>query len=154
MSLKIIIARKHTCSHKLLLEYPHKIQQTLRSAVSYIVQCIRRLRKPVLPDLSLRRLLHDSDNSFDNIIYICKVPLAVPVIEYLYLFSLDKLLRKLEICHIRTSRRTIDRKESQTSARNIIKLAVRMSHQFVALLGRSIERNRRIHLVISRIWNL
>ena len=124
MRLKIKILWQNPGSHKLLLKNSNKIQKTLRLAVTDIIQSIRRHRKSVLPRLSDRSLLHHAHNTFHHIIDIGKIPHTVTVIEYLYLLAADKPVGKTEISHVRTTGRTIDSKETQTSSRNIIQLAV------------------------------
>ena len=154
MRLKVIVFRQHTSAHKLLLKDVDKLQKIFRRTVSYVVNCIRRQRQAVLARLALRRLLHHAEHSLYNVIDIGEVPLAVSIIEYLDLVTLDKLVRKSEIRHVRTSGGAIHREEAESRRRNIVQLAVCMSHQLVALLRRRIERNRVVYLVIRRIRNL
>jgi len=79
-------------------------------------------------------MLHDADNSFDNIINKREVTLAVAVIENLNRLALSQLVRKTEISHIGTTRRSIDRKEPKSRRRNIVQFGISMSHQLITFL--------------------
>ena len=57
-------------------------------------------------------MLHNPNDSLDNIVDIGEIPLAVSVIKDAYLLSFYKLVRKSEVGHIRTSCGAIYRKES------------------------------------------
>jgi UDP-glucuronate 4-epimerase len=59
--------------------------------------------------------------SLHNIIHIGKITFTITIIEYLDSFAFYKLVGKPEIRHIRTTCRTINRKETQACGWNIIK---------------------------------
>ena len=154
MSLEIIVCRKHTGSEQFLLKDGHELEKVLRIAVTDIVNSIRRDRQTVLTCLLCRSLLHDTDHTLYDIIYISKVALAVSVIEDLYLVTLHKLVGESEVGHIRASGRSIYSKETQTGRWDVVKLAVGMGHQLIALLSSGIEGHRIVHLVVSRVRHL
>lgn len=126
MGIKIIILRQHSCTDQLLLQDVHKLQQILRLAVSDIVNRIRRNRQTILAISLLRRCLHHTLYPFHDIIHISKISLAVSIIKDLDLLPGTQLIGKSKICHVRSSRRSVNRKETKTRRWNIIKLAVRM----------------------------
>lgn len=79
---------------------------------------------------------------------------TISIIKYLDRLPRTKLIRKSKIRHIRSARRSIDRKETQPRRRNILQLRIRMRHQLITLLRSRIKQNRIVHLVISRIRHL
>ena len=113
-----------------------------------VIHCIRRDREPVCPVLFFRSSLHHTDNTFDNIIHIREVSLAMPMIEDLDRLSCQKLIRKSEVRHIRTARRTIHRKEAKTRTGDVVQLRIAMSQKLIRLLRRRIERYRMIHFIL------
>ncbi len=126
------------------------IQQILRSAAADVVDGIGRKGKSVLAGEPFRSALHDADYTLYDVINICKVPLAVSIVENLYRFSGCQLLRGGEIEHIRTAGGAIDGEKPQACRRNVIKLGVTVRQQFVALLGGGIEGDGIVHLVVHR----
>ena len=87
---------------------------------------------------------------FYNIVYICKISAAVAIVEDLNGVTLQQLVRKPKICHVRTSGRTIDGKETQSCRWDIIQFRIAMCHQLVAFLGGSIQTHRIINSIIRR----
>ena len=65
-----------------------------------------------------------------------------------------QLVGESEVSHIRTACRTIDRKESQSSGRNVVELGVGVCHQLVRFLSGCIQRHRVIYLVVGAVRNL
>ena len=96
-------------------------------------------------------MLHDPDDTLNNIVHIGEIPLAVAVIEDLDGLSLPQLVCKTKISHIRPAGGTINGEEPQSRGGNIIELAVGMGQQFIGLLGGRIQGNRIIHLLIGGI---
>ena len=72
------------------------------------------------------RGLEYHQDALNNIINICKISLTITIVKYLNRITAQKFIGKTEICHIRSSSRTINCKKAQTGGRNIIKLTVRM----------------------------
>ena len=152
--LEIVVGRKHSGSDQLLLENGNEIQKIFRLAVTYIIYCIGRNGKTVLACGARRGLCHYPQHTLDNVVDVGEVALAVSVIENLYGFSPEQLVRKSEVSHIRTAGRTIHREETQAGGRNVVELGIGVGHQFVALLGSGIEGNRIVNLVVRRVRNL
>ena len=120
MSLKIIVGRKYLCTNEFLLQYRHKVEQIFRTAVSYVVYAVGRERQSVIAVLFLRRTLHNAFDSFDDIVHIREIALAVAEVEYLYGLALQELVGKAEVCHIGSACRSVDREETQSRGRDIV----------------------------------
>ena len=119
-----------------------------------IIDRVGRNGQAILTGALVRGALHDAVDTFYNIIDIGKVTAHIAVVKDLYLFSCHKLFRLAEIEHIRSSSRTIDCKEAQACRGDVVKLAVSMSQQLIALLGSSVEAHGVIHFVVGTEWNL
>ena len=91
---------------------------------------------------------------FHDVIHICKVPLAVPVVENLDGFAVHQFVGETEICHVRTTSRAINREEPQACRGDIVEFGVGVCHQLIRLLGRCIQRHRVVHLVIGGVGHL
>lgn len=154
MGLEIVVGRQDAGTDEFLLENRHEVQKILRGVVADVIYLVRRNRKSVLAVLLLRGMLHDTHYTLHDVIDIGKVAFAVSVVEDLDGFAFTEFVGEAEICHVGTAGRTIDRKETETCGRDIVELRISMSHEFVALLGRSIEAHRVVHLVIGRIRHL
>ena len=139
MGFKVIVLRKHSCTYKLFLEDGYKVKEVFGRVVADVVYLIWRDRKTVLTILLLWSMLHDTDYSFYNVIDKSKVALAVAIIENLDCITFNKLIGETEVCHIWTTSWTIYCEETQACRRNVIELAVGMSHKLVALLGGCIK---------------
>ena len=82
--------------------------------VADIVNFVRRNRQSVLSVFLFGRTHHYTFHAFHNVVNISEIAFAIPVIENLNRLAFDKFVRKAEIRHIRSARRTIYRKKSQT----------------------------------------
>ena len=131
MTVKIIIFRQNSRPDQFLLQNIHKLKQILRMIISDIVYRIRWNRQSIFSNLLFRWSLHHTHHALYNIINIGKITLAVPVIKNLNLFIIFKFIRKSKICHIRSSCRTIYRKETKSCGWNIVKFTVGMCHQLI-----------------------
>lgn len=154
MGLEIVVGRQDAGTYQFLLENRHEIQKILRRVVAYVIYLVRRNRKAVLTVLLLWGMSHDTHYTFHDVVNIGKVAFAVAVVEDLDGLAFTEFVGESEICHVRTSCGAIDRKETETCGRDIVELRVSMGHELVALLGRSVEAHRIVHLVISRIRHL
>ena len=96
-------------------------------------------------------MLHDAHHAFHNVIDVSEIALAVAVVEYPDGFAFHQFIGEAEVCHIGSASRAIHREKAQAGTRNVIELAVGMSHQFIALLGSRIEADGIIHLVIGGV---
>ena len=154
MGLEIVVGRQDAGTYQFLLENRHEVQKILRGVVADVIYLVRRNRKAVLAVLLLRGMSHDTHYTLHDVIDIGEVAFAVAVVEDLDGLAFTEFVGEAEICHVGTAGRTIDRKETETCGRDIIELRISMGHEFVALLGSSIEAHRVVHLVISRIRHL
>ena len=121
--------------------------------VADVIDLVRRDRQPIFTGGALGSLRHDAHDALDDIVDIRKVTLAVAVIEYLYSFTGAQLVCKAEVCHVWTPGGTVHREETQTGARDVIELRVCMRHKLIRFLGRGVETDRVIDLVVGRVGN-
>ena len=122
--------------------------------IAYIINFIRRYRQTIFTHPTFRSFCHHTNHAFYDVIHIRKVALTVPIIKYLDFLTFQQLIGKTKVSHIRTTCRTIYRKETETCGRNVIKFRVSMCHQFITFFCSSIEAHGIIHLVIGRIRHL
>ena len=146
--------RQYSCTHKLFLENGYEVKEVFRRVVADVIYLIWRDRKTVLTILLLRSVLHDTHNTFYDIIYKSEVALAVAIVEYLDGLAFNKFVGETEVSHIWTTSWTIYGKETQASRRNVVEFAIGMSHKLIALLCGCIKRHWVVYLIISRIRNL
>lgn len=154
MCLEIVVGRQDAGTDQFLLENRHEVQKILRGVVADVIYLVRGNRKAVLTVLLLRGMLHDTHYSLHDVIDIGKVAFAVSVVEDLDGLAFTEFVGEAEIRHVRAAGWAIDREETQTCGRDIVELRISMGHKLVALLGRSVEAHRIVHLVICRIRHL
>ena len=70
------------------------------------------------------------------------------MVEYRDRLPLENGTGKLEKCHVRPPPRAIDSEEAQPGYRKVIKAAIAVGHQLIALFGRGIEADRVIDRII------
>ena len=138
---------------QLMMQYIHEIKQIFRPALAYVVQFVRRDRQSVNACFPLGSPVHHQHDPFHYIIYVCKVPHALAEIENLDFLPCQKLVRKAEICHVRTSCRTIDCKKAKPCGRYVIQFRICMGQHFIAFLGGGIQGDREISPVVNRVWS-
>ena len=148
MCLKIIISRKYLGCYQFFLQNSHKIKQILRRIIPNIVYFIGGNRKTILAIFLFWRMLHNTYYTFHNVIYIGEVTLTVTIIENLNSFAFTQFIGKTKVRHIRTTCRTIDRKETKTSRGYIIEFTISVCHQFITLLCNSIKTYRIIYFIV------
>ena len=122
MSLKVKVSRQHTSTHQFLLQDIHEVQQILRLPTTDVINSIGRDGQAILTLLSGRWSLHHSPHTLYDVINIGEVTTAVAVVEDLDGLTLQQLIGKSEVRHIRTTSRTIYRKETKSRCRDIIQL--------------------------------
>lgn len=152
--LEIIVRRQHTSTNQFLRQNLHKVQQVFGVGIADVVNCIGGNGQTIFAVLLFRSLCHHTYNAFHDVIHIGKVPLAVSVVENLDGFAVHQLIGKAEICHVRTTGRTIHGEEAQTCRGDIVEFGVSVCHQLIGLLGSRIQGNRVVHLVISGVGHL
>ncbi len=74
---KVIIFRQHFCPNQFFLQNLYEIQKVLRILIANVVDCIRRNWQTIFSISAFRCALHDTNNTFHNIVHISKVTLAV-----------------------------------------------------------------------------
>ncbi len=153
MGLEVIVGRENLGGDEFLLEDSHEVEEIFWGVVADIVYLIWWDREAVLTILLLRGMLHDTNHTFYDIVDIGEVAFAVAIIEDLYGLAFTEFVGKSEICHVRTTGRTVDGKEAETCAWDVVEFAVGVSHEFVALLCGSIKRDWVVHLVVGRVWH-
>ena len=153
VGLEIVVFGEHACTDKLFLEDGDEVEQVLGTVVADVIYFIRRDGKTVFSVFLFRGVLHHTDDSFDDVINVGEVALAVAVVEDLDGVALHQLVGKAKVGHVGTTGRTIDGEETETCGRYVVELAVGVCHQFVALFGSGIEGHGIVNLVISGIWH-
>ena len=154
MTLKIIVSRKDSSCQQLVLEYLDKVQEILGRVVANVVHLIRWYWQTVFACCLFWCMLHDANYSLDNVINVCEVAFAVAIIENLYGFAFHKFVGETEVCHVWATGRTIDSEEAKACRRNVIELAIGMSHKLVTLLSGGIEADGVIDLIFRAVGYL
>ena len=154
MGLKVVVPGQHPGPDKLLLEDGHEVQKALRGAVADVVHHVRRLRKAVLAIASLGCVAHDPHQTLHAVVYVGEVPLAVSVVEDTYLLTFYQFVREAEVGHVGPAAGAVDGEEPQARGRYVVELAVGVGQQLVALLGRGVEADGVVHLVVGGVWHL
>ena len=119
--------------------------------IADVVDLVGRERKTVFAIFLFGGVLHDSDNTFHDVIDIGKIALALAVIENLDGLACLQFVGEAEIGHVGATSGAVDSKEAKSCARDVVEFAVGVRHEFVALLGGGVQRNRVIDLVISGV---
>lgn len=148
MALEVVIHREDSCPDQFLLEDADVVQKVFRPAAADIVDGIGGIWKSVFSDAFLRCSLHDPVKAFDDIIDVGEVAAHVPVIENPDRLTGCKPPGGAVIEHVGSSRRPIDSEESEACGGDVVKLAVGVGKQLIALFGGGIEADGMIHLVI------
>ena len=126
----------------------HEVQQVFGLAAADVIDFIWRDGQTVLPHPLFRGFGHHSNNAFHDVIHVGKVAAAVAVVVNLYSLTLQEFVGETEIGHVGTAGRTINRKESQPSCRNIVEFGVAVGEEFVALLSGRIQAHGVVHAVV------
>ena len=151
VGVEVIVPGQHAGPDQLLLKDGHEVQQALRGTVADVVHHVRRLGKAVPAVASLGRVAHDPHHALHDVVYVSEVPQTVAVVEYFYLLALDQPVREAEVGHVRPAAGAVDGEEPQACGRYVIELAVGVGQQLVALLGRGVEADGVVHLVIGGV---
>ena len=149
MDLKVVVLGQNAGSQEFFLEDVHKIQQVLRLTATNVVDLVGRDGQAIFAFFAFGSFVHNTYDSLNDIIYVCKVSTAVAVIIDLDGLSFEQLIGEAEVGHIRAPGRAIDREESEARCGNVVKLAVAMGKEFVAFLGGSVQTYRIIYTVIG-----
>ena len=99
-------------------------------------------------------MLYDTDNTFYDIIYECKIAFAVAIVKNLDSLAFHQFVGEAEVRHIGTTGGAIDGKEAEAGRGDVVELAISMGHQLVALLRGGVEAHGVVYLVVCRIGHL
>ena len=83
--------------------------------------------------------IQHAEDTFENIVDIGEVPPVLAVVEHGNFFTRNDGFGELKQRHVWPAPGTINGKEAQPCGRQVVKMAVGMSHQFVAFLASGIE---------------
>ena len=103
---------------------------------------------------SRRHFVQQADDGIHDVVHIGEVALHISAVENTDGFSGKNRPRKKHRRHVGTSPRPVDREETQSRERNSVDPGINLRDQFVAALGRGIERNGGIHDVFLGKRNL
>lgn len=151
MGLEVIILGEHSCTHQLFLKDGHEVKEVFGRVVADIIYLVRWDGQSVLAVLLFWGVLHDTDHSFHDVVYIGKVALAVAIIENLDCLTFNKFVGETKVSHIGTAGGAIDGEEAEAGRGDVVEFRVGMGHQLVALLGGGVEAYGVVHLVVCRI---
>ena len=96
-----------------------------------------------------RSTLHHAHDALNDIIHIGEVAATIAIVENLDGVTLQQLIGKAKVGHVRAAGRAIDREEAQTCGGDIVEFGIAMGKELVALLGSGIEADRIIHAVVG-----
>ena len=151
MRFEVVIGREHFGADEFFLQDGHKIEQIFRVVVADVVDLVRREREAVFAVFLFGGMLHHADDAFDDVIDVGEVALAFAVVENLDGLAGLELVGEAEVGHVRTTCGTVNGKESQSRAWDVVELAVGMCHELVAFLCGCVQRYRIVHFVIGGV---
>ena len=154
MGFKVIILGEHTGTHQLFLQDGHEVEEVFGGVVADVIHLVRWDGQSVFTVLFLRGVLHDTHNTFYDIIYKSEVALAVAVVENLDSLAFHQFVGEAEVSHVGTAGGAIDGEEAQAGRGDVVELRVGMGHQLVALLRSGVEAYGVVYLVVCRIGHL
>ena len=149
VAFKIVVFRQDTRTNEFFLQGRNVVQQVFGRAAADVIDGVGRQRETVFSGLLFRCALHDTDDTFNNVIYIGEVTLAVAVVEDLDGLASLQLLRGGEIEHVRPACGTVNSEEAQTGGWNIVEFAVAVRQKLVGLFCGRVEGDRIIDLVFN-----
>ena len=149
VGFEVVVSRQHLGPHQFFLQGLHKVEQVLGLAATDVIDCVGRDGQAVFTILLLGGFLHHPKDAFHNVINVGKVAAAVAVVVNLNGLATQQLVGEAKVGHIGTTGRAIDGEEAQARGGDVVKLAVAMRHQLVALLGGGIEAHGVVHTVVG-----
>ena len=149
VAFEIVVLGQYTRANEFLLQSGDVVQQVFGCAAADVVDSVGRQREAVFSGLLLRGSLHNTNNSFDDVVDVGEVALAVAVVEDLNGLACLQFLRCGEVEHVRTACRAINSEEPETGGRNIVELAVAVCQELVGLFSGRVEGDRVIDLVFN-----
>ena len=95
-------------------------------------------------------MVYNPGNTFNDIIYIGKITLHVPVVEHINRFTGYSCFCEKKERHIRATPWAVHGKEAQTGCCNPVQMAVGMSHKLICFFAGRIETDRVIDIMMHR----
>ena len=95
-------------------------------------------------------MIQDPNDAFDDVVDVGKVAAVFTVVEYGDLFACKDGFCELEKRHVWPSPGAIDSEEAQASGRQVVQMAVGVSHQLVAFLTSGVEAEGVVNVVMNR----
>lgn len=154
MRLEVVIGGENFRTDEFFLEYRHEVEQVFRVVIADVVDLVRREWETVFAASLFGSVLHHAHNAFDNVIDEREVALALAVVENLDGLASLELVGEAEVGHVGAASGSVDGEEAESRAGDVVELAVGVRHEFVALLGGGVQRDRVIDLVVGGIRNL
>ena len=139
MGVEVVIRRQDAGADELLLEGCDVVEEVLRGATADVVDGVWRDREAVGAVLLLRCAAHDADDSFDDVVDVGEVALAVSVVEDLDAVTLHEAVRRREVEHVRAAGRAVDGEEAEAGGRDVVELRVGVGHELVAFFRCGVE---------------
>lgn len=154
MRFEVVIGGEHLGADELFLQNRHEIEEVLGVVVADVVDFVGRQRESVFAVLLFGGVLHDADDAFDDVVDVGKVAFAFAVVEYLDGLAGFKLVGEAEVGHVGATGGTVDGKEAQPCAGDVVELAVGVGHELVALFGGCVQGNRVVHFIVGGVGDL
>lgn len=123
MRVEVVIGRQNFGANQLFLQDGNELGQVDGFAVTDVVNFVRH-------GVARRAVNHAAD-TFDDVVNVSEIAQRVPEIAQLDIFAADKFVGELEVRHVGSSGRAVNREESQTGRGNAVKMAVAVSHELV-----------------------
>ena len=122
--------------------------------VADVVQPIRRLARARVGIITVPRGIRSCDavrrvhHALRDVIDEREVAAVIAVVEDVDRLAGQDVLREQEQRHVGTTPRPVHREEAQSRHRQFVEIGVRVRHQLVRLLGRGVERQRMIDILM------
>ena len=139
MGVEVVIRRQDAGADEHLLEGRDVVEEVFRGAAADVVDGVWRDRETVGAGLLLRCAAHDADDSFDDVVDVGEVTLAVSVVEDLDAVALHEAVRRREVEHVRATGRAVDGEEAEAGGWDVVELRVGVGHELVALFRCGVE---------------
>ena len=149
VAFEIIVLGQDTCTNEFFLQGRNVVQQVFGGASADVVDGVGRQRESVFAGLLFGSALHDTEYTFDDIVDVCEVALAVAVVEDLDGLACLQFLCGGEVEHVRAACRAVNGKEAEPGGRNIVELAVAVCQKLIGLFSGRVEGDRVIYLVFN-----
>lgn len=128
-----------------LFQHLNEVHELLRLVVADVVDLVA-----VAELIRLGRIAEHVLDARDDVVDIGEVAVHIAVIVDLDSLAPADLVGELEIRHIRTAERPVNREEAQSRRRNPVEMAVGVRHELIRLLRRRIEADRMVDIVRRR----